>query len=59
MFLKIDVLNLSVFQGVSPGFDLTDRLRDYTFAFRHQGYLVVPEDGLYTFYLASDDGSAL
>ncbi len=48
-----------VFQGVSPSFDLTDRLRDYTYAFRHQGYLVVPEDGLYTFYLASDDGSAL
>ncbi len=47
------------FQGVSPGFDITDRLGNYSYAFRHQGYLVVPEDGLYTFYLASDDGSAL
>ena len=49
----------AVFQGVSPGFDLTDRLRNDYYGFRHQGYLVAPQDGLYTFYLNSDDGSAL
>ncbi len=48
-----------VLQGVSPGFDLTDRLKNDFYAFRHQGYLLVPEDGLYTFYVSSDDGSAL
>ncbi len=29
------------------------------FAYRYTGYIKIPEDGLYTFYLSSDDGSRL
>ncbi|MFM8330541.1 MAG: DUF1800 family protein, partial [Candidatus Methylumidiphilus sp.] len=48
-----------VLRGTAPGFDLADRLRNDIYAFRHQGYIVAPRDGLYTFYTNSDDGSAL
>lgn len=43
--------------GVSTGLDLGVRLRDDLFAFRFAGYLEVPADGQYTFYLLSDDGA--
>lgn len=46
-------------RGVASGFDIADRLRNDLFGFRHQGYVAIPEDGVYTFYLSSDDGSAL
>ena len=45
------------FRGAAAGFDLADRLRNDLYAFRFQGYVQVPRDGLYTFYTASDDGS--
>ncbi len=48
-----------MFEGVTDGFTLTERLRDDRYAFRFQGFLEVPEDGIYTFYVGSDDGSAL
>ncbi len=48
-----------VFVGSAPDFDLNERLRPDRFAFRFQGWLEVPEDGIYTFFTASDDGSAL
>ncbi|WP_157817686.1 DUF1800 family protein [Candidatus Thiodictyon syntrophicum] len=48
-----------LFEGVADGFTLTERLRDDRYAFRFQGYLEVPQDGVYTFHLGSDDGAAL
>jgi len=46
-------------EGASAGFDLAERLRDDRYGMRFQGFIEVPRDGLYTFYTASDDGSAL
>ncbi len=40
-------------------FDIALRSRDEAFGFVFEGFLVVPEDGRYTFYLDSDDGSRL
>jgi glucose/arabinose dehydrogenase len=39
--------------------DLSPRNRDDNFAFRFTGYIQAPSDGVYTFYLNSDDGSRL
>ncbi len=47
--------------GDLPGrrFNLKPRTRDDAFGFVFEGTLVVPQDGLYTFFLDSDDGSRL
>ena len=45
--------------GQATGFDLAVRLRDAQFALRFTGFIEVPTDGTYTFYLKSDDGSRL
>jgi alpha-L-fucosidase len=45
--------------GISPGFRADVQQRPEDFALRFTGYLQVPEDGVYVFYLASDDGSRL
>lgn len=38
---------------------LAPRHRDYDFAFIFSGYITVPADGKYTFYVNSDDGTRL
>jgi len=45
--------------GTATTFDLDVRKRDDGFALRFTGYLQVPANGVYTFYLVSDDGSRL
>jgi mono/diheme cytochrome c family protein len=40
-------------------FDISPRTRNEAFGFVYEGFLIVPEDGKYTFYLDSDDGSRL
>jgi alpha-L-fucosidase len=45
--------------GTSSAFDLGLQQRPEDFAVRYSGYLLVPEDGVYTFFVASDDGSRL
>ncbi|UYZ63637.1 sugar-binding protein [Hymenobacter weizhouensis] len=45
--------------GVVAGFDLSPKRRSDLFAFQYDGYVDVPQEGIYTFYLASDDGSKL
>ncbi|MBM3992639.1 MAG: DUF1549 domain-containing protein [Planctomycetes bacterium] len=40
-------------------FDIGPRTRNDTFGFVYEGFLIVPADGKYTFYLDSDDGSRL
>lgn len=40
-------------------FDLSGRLQDTNYFMRFSGYLSIPTNGSYTFYLNSDDGSKL
>ena len=46
-------------QGTVEKFDLSPSTRKEYFGILFQGYITVPEDGLYRFHLASDDGSRL
>jgi hexosaminidase len=45
--------------GLTPRIQLTGEEKPEHFGLRFDGYLQVPEDGLYTFELTSDDGSYL
>lgn len=45
--------------GVVNAPDLSPKNRDDNFGFEFKGYVNVPTDGAYTFYLNSDDGSRL
>jgi hypothetical protein len=47
--------------GELPGsrFELSPRTRDDAFGFVFEGSLIVPQDGMYTFFLDSDDGARL
>ena len=40
-------------------FDISPRTRNEAFGFVYDGLLIVPQDGKYTFFLDSDDGSRL
>jgi PKD repeat protein/FlaG/FlaF family flagellin (archaellin) len=58
--------SLPNFEGETPvdsgdisNFDISGRQQDDEFAFRYTGYVEVPEDGQYTFWTGSDDGSRL
>jgi len=48
-----------VFSGVTSTFNYNDRKRENYFGFRYTGYIKVPKDGIYNFYLKSNDGSRL
>jgi len=48
-----------VASGEVAGFDISPKKQEEYFAFRFSGYIKVPEDGVYRFYVASDDGSRL
>jgi signal transduction histidine kinase len=48
---------LPVSAGHATNFDLGVRTRDDGVALQFTGFLSIPRDGLYNFYLASDDGS--
>ena len=45
--------------GIIDNFVLPKEIRDENFGLRYEGYIKVPENGLYTFYTNSDDGSSL
>lgn len=45
--------------GVSETFNINNRMKDINFAYKFNGYVNIPVDGKYTFYLASNDGSVL
>ncbi len=49
----------SVKTGTVTSLDLTPRNQNDNFAFKYTGYINVPTDGTYTFYLTSDDGSQM
>jgi predicted alpha-1,2-mannosidase len=42
--------------GVVPSFTIESRRREQYFAFNYEGFIKIPEDGLYTFYLTTNDG---
>lgn len=42
-----------------PNFDLSPRLHDDYYGFMYEGFIQIPEDGVYRFYTDSDDGSDL
>jgi alpha-L-fucosidase len=46
-------------QGIVEDFDISPRTQKENFGFRFTGFITVPEDGLYRFYVSSDDGSRL
>jgi len=45
--------------GIISQFMLEPRTKEQYFAFNFSGYIRIPTDGLYTFYLKSNDGSTL
>ena len=45
--------------GIADSIDMSTRKMETNFAFRFTGYLDIPEDNAYKFYLSSDDGSQL
>lgn len=48
-----------VSEGVTSKINLNKKEKASNFAFQFQGYIKIPKSGVYTFYLTSDDGSAL
>jgi hypothetical protein len=54
-FLNIEPLK----SGVVPNFTIEPRESEQYFAFIYNGFISVPKDGLYTFYLATNDGGLL
>jgi hypothetical protein len=48
-----------VLSGVTSNFNMNEKTRENYFGFRFSGYIKVPKDGIYTFYLKSNDGSRL
>jgi hypothetical protein len=45
--------------GHVTAFDLKPRTSEVHFGFHYEGYIQVPADGAYTFWIGSDDGSNL
>ncbi len=45
--------------GVISNFSITPAKTDDHFGFEYEGYIKIPDDGVYNFYTASDDGSRL
>jgi predicted alpha-1,2-mannosidase len=53
------VQSTPVKSGVVPTFSIDHRGKEQYFGFQFNGFLRVPEDGLYTIYLAANDGARL
>ncbi len=45
--------------GITPYFSIEERDNDGLFGFIYSGYIKIPEDGVYTFYLTTNDGGVL
>ncbi|HVO76260.1 MAG TPA: alpha-L-fucosidase [Ignavibacteriaceae bacterium] len=46
-------------EGIIPNISLEPKKSPNYFGFVYSGYIKIPEDGIYSFYTASDDGSRL
>jgi hypothetical protein len=60
-FVNVTDLDLvdPVFSGLTDNFTIDEKKRENYFGFRYSGYIKVPKDGIYTFYIKSNDGSRL
>jgi hypothetical protein len=45
--------------GITPNFSIAERDNNGLFAFIYDGYIKIPRDGVYTFYLLTNDGGVL
>ncbi len=45
--------------GVTPNFSIEERDNDKLFGFIYSGYIRIPKDGIYTFFLSTNDGGVL
>jgi predicted alpha/beta superfamily hydrolase len=45
--------------GTTNNFTMNERLKDINFGMHYTGYIDIPKDNVYSFYLSSDDGSQL
>ncbi len=45
--------------GVTPNFSIEERDNDGLFGFIYSGYIKIPKDGVYTFFLSTNDGGVL
>ena len=45
--------------GITPIIDISKRFQDNDFGFVFEGYILIQEKGVYTFYTDSDDGSQI
>lgn len=45
--------------GTARGFSLEPRKQDQLFAFEYEGYIKIPQDGVYTFYISADDDAKM
>jgi predicted alpha-1,2-mannosidase len=60
-FVNVTDLDLvePVFSGLTKNFKIDEKKRENYFGFHYSGFIKVPKDGIYTFYLKSNDGSRL
>lgn len=52
-------MNQETTSGITPQFSIANNEQTENFGFIFDGYIRVPKDGLYTFFLESNDGSVL
>ena len=45
--------------GITPNFSIDERENDGLFCFIYSGYIKIPKDGVYTFFLSTNDGGVL
>ena len=45
--------------GITPNFSIAERENDGLFGFIYSGYIKIPKDGVYTFFLSTNDGGVL
>ena len=45
--------------GITPNFSIEERENDGLFGFIYSGYIKIPKDGVYTFFLSTNDGGVL
>ena len=65
-YFEVNVLSVSELDkyepkatGVISNFNITERPHSVAFAYIYRGYIKIPRDGVYTFYVESNDGSIL
>lgn len=60
-FVNVTDLDLvkPIYSGINQKFSIDQRRRENYFGFRYSGFIKVPQDGIYRFYLKSNDGSRL